>query len=389
MSHFTVLVVGDDTEAKLQPYHEFECTGTDDQYIQNINRTEELRKEYCEKKRTMNVWPDGKLYNTYDEIFYRDPTSEEQEKLGMGSGVAQWIFYSSRNWNDGKWYRAKVQYMPEWFEQKEFPVSELETFRDFVADEVSGEVIVGNASPDLLDKHKYGWLRVDEKWEVIEVISRTNPNSKWDWYEVGGRWAGQFILKEGAKGKKGEQSWFATLKGIEYPKGRVDQACKGDIDFEAMKAEKIKEWIKRYDMFEKIFWKDFQKLDHTWKSLWKEEYENMEHSKRQELYFSQTPLVKLAELRKSESLSKEEKDFIGWGFEYEEYMIGRDAYIADIEANFFGTFAVLMNGNWYEKGEMGWFACVSDENPDWKNEFSKLLESIPDDALLTVVDCHI
>lgn len=34
---------------------------------------------------------------------------------------------------------------------------------------------------------------------VWREYSRSNPNMKWDWYQVGGRWAGRLVLKEGAE----------------------------------------------------------------------------------------------------------------------------------------------------------------------------------------------
>ena len=36
MSHFAVLVIGPDPERQLAPYHEFECTGMDDEYVDNV-----------------------------------------------------------------------------------------------------------------------------------------------------------------------------------------------------------------------------------------------------------------------------------------------------------------------------------------------------------------
>jgi hypothetical protein len=52
---------------------------------------------------------------------------------------------------------------------------------------------------------------------------------------------------------------------------------------------------------------------------------------------------------------------------------------------------VVKDGQWYEKGKMGWFACVADEKDEdvWDREFAALLDGLPDDTLLTVVDCHI
>lgn len=55
MSHFTVLVIGPDPEAQLQPFHEFECTGIDDQYVHDVDITEEVRTEYDTNSETMTL----------------------------------------------------------------------------------------------------------------------------------------------------------------------------------------------------------------------------------------------------------------------------------------------------------------------------------------------
>ena len=55
------------------------------------------------------------------------------------------------------------------------------------------------------------------------------------------------------------------------------------------------------------------------------------------------------------------------------------------------TFAILKDGRWYERGKMGWWACVADEKDPvkWDAEFWKLIDQTSDDTLLSVVDCHI
>jgi len=55
-----------------------------------------------------------------------------------------------------------------------------------------------------------------------EVYSTYNPNSKWDWFVLGGRWSGSIQLKDGAKGKSGKSGTFGNPTGI-------DQARKKDI----------------------------------------------------------------------------------------------------------------------------------------------------------------
>ena len=55
------------------------------------------------------------------------------------------------------------------------------------------------------------------------------------------------------------------------------------------------------------------------------------------------------------------------------------------------TFAVVKNGEWFERGEMGWWAVVSNEKDKdvWESEVRELLKGLSDDTLLTVMDCHI
>ncbi len=57
----------------------------------------------------------------------------------------------------------------------------------------------------------------------------------------------------------------------------------------------------------------------------------------------------------------------------------------------FVPFAIVKDGEWYERGKMGWWCAVSDEKPleDWEEEVRKLLKELHGDTLLTVLDCHI
>ena len=62
------------------------------------------------------------------------------------------------------------------------------------------------------------------------------------------------------------------------------------------------------------------------------------------------------------------------------------------DMNDFETYAVLKDGVWYERGQMGWWGIqlTTDFTPgEWTQKFKELLDSVPDDMLLTIVDCHI
>lgn len=120
--------------------------------------------------------------------------------------------------------------------------------------------------------------------------STYNPDSKWDWYSLGGRWSGRFIkLKEGATGIVGECGAFGNSVG-------VDQALKKDIDFE--------------------------KIDKT--------------------------------------------DFI--------------------------PYAVLYEGEWISRGDMGWWGITLTEHytdKDWEDKVWELIDSTSDDTLFSFYDLHI
>ncbi|KGL44101.1 hypothetical protein [Listeria newyorkensis] len=53
------------------------------------------------------------------------------------------------------------------------------------------------------------------------------------------------------------------------------------------------------------------------------------------------------------------------------------------------TFALLTpEGEWYERGKMGWWATVTDKNNNYSEEYTKLLLE-NQDCFITIVDCHI
>lgn len=55
----------------------------------------------------------------------------------------------------------------------------------------------------------------------------------------------------------------------------------------------------------------------------------------------------------------------------------------------FATFAAVKDGEWHERGKMGWWAITTDEKDNWQQEFNRLLADVRDDERITIVDCHI
>lgn len=80
------------------------------------------------------------------------------------------------------------------------------------------------------DELKAYWCEGDKFDEEGNIISTHNPDSKWDYYQIGGRWNNMLLTKSG------ERVNFAKIK---------------DIDWEKMKEENIKHFSNLYDEAQK------------------------------------------------------------------------------------------------------------------------------------------
>lgn len=381
MSHFTVLVIGENPEKQLAPYHEFECTGENDEYVLDIDVTEETKEEYLEQEETRIVDENGTHYDTLHSKFHREPTEEEKKIIGdvTESGGVEGIIYRYDDWNDGEGKRIKVYELPEGYKEVEMEVSEFMSFRDYLSEYEGREDFVPfGSSPDYEKAHKFGYVLLGKNGEVEKVIRRTNPNNKWDWYLLGGRWTGYFKLKEGATGVVGKPGIMTALPA----ENCVDQAYKRDIDFESMYQQAEKDAGIRYDMIAALFPDNkIPKLEKSWKEILEMPGEGRDNRK---LYHSQESV-------KAWNAALSKKNLSPFSYDIDKYQYTRDEYIARARRYAVATFAVIKDGIWYEKGEMGWWGCVSDEkDPEkWCEEFEKLLASVSDDTLLSVYDCHI
>lgn len=185
----------------LQPYHEFECTGIEDEYVQDVDITDEARKEFANATTRMIRMPDGQLIDRYDDQFYRDLTDEEKTKLTPIYLLGR----TSKDWGDGQGYRAKVHFIPEGATEEEVPTSSLKTELEFIT------YWYGYSACTTPPQSGYRYVLIDDDNNVVKVIDRTNPNSKWDWWVVGGRWSNRL--------RTHQQEWVNQLqvKNLDLP----------------------------------------------------------------------------------------------------------------------------------------------------------------------------
>jgi len=321
MSHFTVTVVGEDPEKQLEPFAE----EASQEYTEFYDVEEKYRKEY-ENETVPCVRTSGD-----DLVFAWNYKKDDKEYLEVIEVPKKELFTTFE------------EYLKEFCGYKE-------------KDPVTG---------------KYGY------WH--------NPNAKWDWYSLGGRWQGFYTLIKNPMypHKIGSPGAFGGPTPDEL-KGRADQCYKHDIDEKAMYKEATEHAIQRCVPVFKLI--DKYGMPPRWKDVRAKYPDDIDKARKE---YNNTQIIQI--LRRKHAIPV-------FGSLYDTYHLelgtgkeALDACIEDAKCNSISTFAVLMDGKWYERGKMGWWGMVSDEKLtyDWSSKFFELFESIPDDTMLSVFDCHI
>lgn len=329
MSHFTVLVIGDDVEGQLAPYDE-----------------------------GMAVAP------------YREPIGE----------------------------RLTRSYMEMWKARDD----ESDRPKAPVVDDLEDHPPTGGMEDPELDV-LVAWLNArygDEHYvvedDLVYQVTTYNPKSKWDWYSIGGRWRGYFKLKEsvmdtvGALAEIGEPGAFGGA-----PRYDADQVRKGDIDLDAMRdkagATAYERWNRAHaiigDLPVALSWRqvlakytdDASKVSDI--EAARKEYQAQERVAAVKAHDEQV----YKEKRYDDLLFGGDADIV-------EFQVTRESYIQQARDREIMTYAYVKNGEWFAPGEMGWFGSSTDNERDrvrFAREFNEMLDALPDDTLLTLVDCHI
>lgn len=291
MSHFAVAVfqrgipTDDSLNELLEPFWEGDgAQDEDNPFFVFEDMTDEYKAQYEKETVTRIKCPDGELVPPWDERF-RIPDIVEIGKV-----------------------THKVPDEPG-YEEVEVPFEELYPSFEAFAEDWHGHPVNENG--------RCGY------WH--------NPNARWDWYQVGGRWSGMLKVKEGCDG----YTYLARCFGSDEGKaGWVDCCPVSCIDFDGMRKDALKE-LKPYEEYV---------TKHT---FYKEEYLRAKYPTEEE---------------------------------YIRRMTG------------FGTYAVITpEGEWLSSGQMGWFGCSSETTEElrsWEEQYHKFFEMFAD-CYVTIVDCHI
>jgi hypothetical protein len=226
--------------------------------------------------------------------------------------------------------------------------------------------------------------------DVDEALLPFDENSdtdqpKWDWYQVGGRWAGMLKLKPGAAGSMGERSW--ANEGEVIAEDMVDSARAGDIDWDSMLAENADEYRELYRKVHPLLQ---GRTVEPWDTFYNRANAGLiTMDEAREQYHGQE-LLKLV----TEAVSTQDAFFFDGAALVAEVRAAKDE---DDFVRYKGmkgacTYALLVDGEWHEPGEMGWFG-MSGKTPDsdraYTEKYWEIVRGLPADATVTVVDCHI
>jgi len=215
--HYAILVVGSDVYDILAPFDEnmeVEHWVSKQELIENEKRYLDLYKNRYEEYLDD---PEGFLEKNKGKQEHIDFVTKEVPKM-------------INEWTDEDWYKRAIRY----------------------------------ESPD--DIREDGSVR-----------STYNPKSKYDWFQIGGRWSDLLKLKEGAtSGEEGERSW--TLEDKPKKEGFTDSALKKDIDWDAPEMQDFTlygfvdesgEWHEREESF------NFEERDGRLLDEWKEKFKKL------------------------------------------------------------------------------------------------------------------
>ena len=216
------------------------------------------------------------------------------------------------------------------------------------------------------------------------TLSTRNPQAKWDWWQIGGRWTGYFRVRPAWIGDEnlinGEPD---AMTDANTDRERCDGGPKRMLDFAAMR-----DWA---EVDEGAKWKDFRAIadKHPDTKSWAwhlarvhDDSDPMTIEQARAAYHGQPGVQAL-----------NDTDFRWHDDPHETFAVDLAAFQANARRDAVPGWSLLtLDGRWREKGHMGWFGMsdATDESTvaykTWANEY---LESLEDDVILVAVDVHI
>lgn len=229
-------------------------------------------------------------------------------------------------------------------------------------------------------------ILIEEETGRAYTMSTYNPKSRWDYWRIGGRWADRFVIAKDALDPDTivaeKRAW--ELKGEPKEIGRCDGGRKRALDFEAQRIAA--------ENREASTWHRLQALvghlpeAQTWSQFIKRIDAKEITVEEARVLYRQQPRVAAADA---------DKEFRGYifGCVVEDAARSLDDVRAEARNSTIPAFALVdLDGNWHEKGRMGWFGCSSETEEsaaEYRKRANEYLDTLDPEAWVIAVDVHI
>jgi len=225
-------------------------------------------------------------------------------------------------------------------------------------------------------------LLLSEDGSRAYTMSTYNPESKWDYWRIGGRWGGYFPYRNECAALV-----IKTERGWDSPDDIMPLHCDGGpksaLNLKAMREEKAAEARKLYAEYRETAAGTPDALP------WSAFRDNISEGTGYDIEQARTEYhsqPRVLALRSSETF-KWHDDVI------REFSVPEKLYVKRERARAVPGYATITtDGRWMAPGKMGWFGMGSDDESSrigyWEAA-NAYIEALPDDAWLVALDCHI
>jgi hypothetical protein len=253
------------------------------------------------------------------------------------------------------------------------------------------EIVKKYGADQELDEFLDGWYgegraKLNTEKQVWEIWTTYNPDSQWDWWSIGGRWNDFFNFTPKTKEEREKEHEEAGIFAFLGSTGGKNIVKVGELDWQPKRNLALKEANDEYDLFEEAV-KDLT-LTHRWKDLVeKVEAGEMSWDEARDTYSSQKWVI-------------EAKKAVPYLFTVPEQYFkvnegGREAFLTDKLCGIGVPYSFIdLDGNWHQKGKMGWFGMSSDDQTqqEWADHYFAYLNGLiaeKPETLIVSLDLHI
>jgi hypothetical protein len=356
--HFSVLVITDEhpTEAvirlALQPFRQEPAS----EYIQDIDVTESAQERFLIASGTRLEAPDGSLHDAFEERFYREPTLEEDVSImasGAMEGALDGVRYSIKSWADG-FLSGKVRFVPDGWREVPNQNGHNQTLAEFASDYHGIGVVSSGDGIDRDVEHYNGFVVVDEDGNVKRVVTRGNPDARYDYFLAPGGFNGELRhlggsdvcrrsdlkLEEAVAKFAADRLTWANKMVVQFGLSGLDQLGDTVAAILTLREGWMAESAPKAQFFE---WLKQRNADYASNLAAMEELPGLEAGQSLEHW-----------IENPEPL---------WAY------------------------AIVKDGIWHEGGKNPWWRPLVDRNI-WHHEAWRIIRDLPSDKWIAIVDCH-